>query len=491
MQISQLPVRVPLPFATSGSKNTIPTASQIGITPGAASLTDGFPPVTLTPIASGGVAPSGLDFNGIFNLITAVQQWQCAGGAFKYDAAFSTSVGGYPKGAVLLNVAGDGYWICLADNNTTNPDATDGSSANWAPVDSYGATTIPLTNANVTLTPAQFSKSIIILTGALTGNVQLTMPKLVGQWYVLNATTGVFTTSVLTASGTPVIVLQGGGAWLRGDGTNVLNDALQVGPASQSKHAMQFGQVSGVVGSTRNLFSKVDAASATKTVAADEIIVETALGGLRYCLSSFNKTGNLATVGAGGMDTGTAPASGFVAEYTIYNPNAALSATNPSLLYVSATSTVAPNVYGGANMPAGYTASALVSVWATNGSGQFVVGAQRDRSIDTAPITILNTSTLSGSLASLSISGAVPLNAITCKTAIQLGNTATSTMNLTIASSAANIGFKNVAGTVSAGFTIATSIPEIILTTPQTLFYSNANSAGTPNFFAAITGYSF
>lgn len=128
MQASQIPSKVPLPFANSGTKNAIPTASQIGVTAGAASLTDGFPPLTFTPIASGGVPPSGADFNGILNLITAVQQWQSAGGIFKYDAAFSTTIGGYPKGAVLMSTTNASTWLNMVDNNTTDPDA---GGANW------------------------------------------------------------------------------------------------------------------------------------------------------------------------------------------------------------------------------------------------------------------------------------------------------------------------------------------------------------------------
>ncbi|MDE3023124.1 MAG: hypothetical protein KGI54_14960, partial [Pseudomonadota bacterium] len=115
MQASQIPTKVPLPFANSGTKNTIPTASQIGITAGAASLTDGFPPLTFTPLAAGGVPPSGADFNGILNLITANTQWQNAGGFYPYDSAFSTAIGGYPKGAVLRNLTDDGFWLCTAD----------------------------------------------------------------------------------------------------------------------------------------------------------------------------------------------------------------------------------------------------------------------------------------------------------------------------------------------------------------------------------------
>ena len=128
MQLSNLPARIYAAFANAGTKNTIPIPSQIGITNGAASFTDGFPPLTLTPVASGGVPPFGADFNGIFNAITKIQQWQSGGGMFEYDATWSSTNGGYPLGAILVAASGAGYWVNLADNNTTNPDT---GGANW------------------------------------------------------------------------------------------------------------------------------------------------------------------------------------------------------------------------------------------------------------------------------------------------------------------------------------------------------------------------
>lgn len=129
MLASNIPAKVPLPFAASGTKNAIPTASQIGIVAGKASLTDGFPPLTFTPLAAGGVPPAGADFNGILNLITAMQQWQSAGGSFKYDSAFSTAIGGYPKGSVLAKTGNDGFWTSTVDSNATNPDT---GGAGWS-----------------------------------------------------------------------------------------------------------------------------------------------------------------------------------------------------------------------------------------------------------------------------------------------------------------------------------------------------------------------
>lgn len=149
MKATNIPSRVPLPFANSGAKNSIPTASQIGITPGAASLTDGFPPLTRTPLSAGGVPPNGKDFNGIFNIVTAVQQWQSAGGFFTFDSTFSTSVNGYPKGAVLANTAGTGLWLSLVDDNTVDPDANPNSS-NWASLNPGGDQTQTFLAANAT-----------------------------------------------------------------------------------------------------------------------------------------------------------------------------------------------------------------------------------------------------------------------------------------------------------------------------------------------------
>ena len=122
MQLSQIPTLVPLPFANSGTKNTIPTASQIGITARAASLTDGFPPLTFTPLTAGGVPPSGADFNGILNLLSANTQWENAGGFYTYNATFSTAIGGYPRNSLLAKASGVGYWLASVDNLATDPD---------------------------------------------------------------------------------------------------------------------------------------------------------------------------------------------------------------------------------------------------------------------------------------------------------------------------------------------------------------------------------
>ncbi|AVA37653.1 phage tail protein [Cupriavidus metallidurans] len=231
------------------------------------------------------------------------------------------------------------------------------------------------------------------------------------------------------------------------------------------------------------------AASATATLTADEIIVETALGGVRYCLPSFSKTINLATTGAGGMDTGSSPVSGYVALYAIYNPTTGASA----LLAKNATSAVQPNVYGGANMPAGYTASALVSVWPTNASGQLIAAVQIDRTISFSPVTILATSTQQASYTAVSAASAIPANARTCRvTQVLTAGSAGAQVNGLVA---ANTGGAGEAATISispaasAGLQVA--CPPVPIVTSQTLYYIATVSSGTFTYTIRVAEYTF
>jgi hypothetical protein len=126
---SGIPVQIGKVFASSAGggyiTNPLPVASQIGVTPGRASFTDGFPPVCFQP----GGYPWGQDFNGLLNMMTAWNQWQGAGGPIYYDSAFSSAIGGYPKQAFLSNASTPGsFWVSTVDNNTSDPDT---GGANW------------------------------------------------------------------------------------------------------------------------------------------------------------------------------------------------------------------------------------------------------------------------------------------------------------------------------------------------------------------------
>lgn len=156
MLASQTPTKTPVAFAASGSRRTIPVPSQVGTTPGAASFTTGFPPLTFLPTAAGGVPPAGVDFNGILNAITAQLRWQNAGGLFKHDADFSSAVGGYPKGALLLTAGADGLWLNTDDENTTNPDT---GGAGWVSLTQASSETAKVAYFDASAAPAGYIKA--------------------------------------------------------------------------------------------------------------------------------------------------------------------------------------------------------------------------------------------------------------------------------------------------------------------------------------------
>lgn len=133
MQQSQIPVKISTPFADSAVdptyKHQVPIASQIGITPGAASFTDGFPPVTFLDVGAGGVPPFGNDFNGLLFQMSSWLRWMMSGGAVPYDAAFQTLIGGYPLGAIVASATTvRKFWVSTTENNVTDPDA---AGAGW------------------------------------------------------------------------------------------------------------------------------------------------------------------------------------------------------------------------------------------------------------------------------------------------------------------------------------------------------------------------
>ena len=259
-------------------------------------------------------------------------------------------------------------------------------------------------------------------------------------------------------------------------------------PVLASPILTQVQQSPSVVGTVRNLSMSVTAASATASLTADEIVVESALGGNTYKLASFSKTINLATTGAGGMDTGSAPASGFVALYAIYNPTTQTAA----LLATNATSAVAPNVYGGANMPSGYTASGLVSVWPTNASSQFPMGIQIDRFHSFVTTSVLNTTSTVTTPASLSIANAVPKNARTWSGyGLSSNNTANQGSVLAVYASSTQIGLREISATSAiANSGIIATFENVPILTPQTTYYvSYPTPSGTSNGQLNITGY--
>ncbi|AOI67107.1 hypothetical protein WS51_18365 [Burkholderia territorii] len=266
-------------------------------------------------------------------------------------------------------------------------------------------------------------------------------------------------------------------------GQDAIDDGTTATLLTNLKTAVQ-AQSAAVVGQARNVAMSIAAASSTATISADELVVGTALGGQKYLLKQFSKTINLSTVGAGGMDTGAAPASGYVALYAIYNPLSGASA----LLATNATSVVAPAVYGGGNLPAGYTASALLSVWPTDSGGRLIVGFQRDRSISITSSAAITTSSNAPTQTSLSIAGIVPLNAKSISGVLHEASTAAASCTATITPGLGSIGGQNIAGALAAS-QVSECNYSIPILTPQSVYYTTNVTAGTPTFIIYISGY--
>lgn len=367
--------------------------------------------------------------------------------------------------------------------------------------------------SNQTLTGAQ-AGSIVYLTGA--GGITITLPPASsvlssGGFLLSNLTSG--TVTVAPQAGN--FIDSGATSLAPGDNLMVLSDAssswhrvfhsnMQNPNFSGQPTAVTPGQFDntnrlattafaqrasgGVVGAVRNASMYVSAASASANFTADEIVVETTLGGGFFRLAGFNKPINLTATGAGGMDTGVAPANGYVALYAIYNPSTA----SVALLATNATSSVVPSVYSGANMPNGYTASALVSVWPTNGSGQFAPGFQTDRKIGIANINVLSTSTVQASVVPLSIANAVPPNARTARGFASIGTSASSAYaTFNAASSGAPLGMQQFQAQLTNSFTMNITFDDVQMTAQQTMYYAAIVNTGTMSANIYISGYTF
>lgn len=117
-------------WAALGLKNDIPDSRKTGIPNESATYEDGFPQITMTPIALGGKAPSGKDMNGILNELSAHTVYQNQGGIYKFDSAFAEKIGGYSKGSLLINNKLDKLFISLVDKNKTDFNSQD-FSGKW------------------------------------------------------------------------------------------------------------------------------------------------------------------------------------------------------------------------------------------------------------------------------------------------------------------------------------------------------------------------
>lgn len=112
------------------------------------------------------------------------------------------------------------------------PTATDGTSTTQIATTAFVQGAVQgylnktgLTGGTITLTAVEASNVIINLAGTLTSNLIVEIPTVTRSWIVVNATTGAFTVTVKTTTGTGVTVAQGKRNLVYGNGTNI-NDAF-------------------------------------------------------------------------------------------------------------------------------------------------------------------------------------------------------------------------------------------------------------------------
>lgn len=295
---SSIPLKWYVPFANGDSGRVeLPVTTS---DPTRASQTLGFPPLTMQPPESGGVPPQGEDFNGGMNQVARVAWWVLNAGGWPYDATFATNsnINGYPNGAYLQSADFRGYWLNTADNNQINPDTI---GTNWVPGYQYGVTPVTgLTNANVTLTPAQASKRRITLAGALTGNIQIIVPTWIYDWTVINNTTGAFAITFKTAAGSGIVIPQNGAPTrVSGDGTNITQVGENIPQATNSNQAARFDQTVGRFINSQS-FAAAGTSTYTPTAGTTKVRITCIGGGASGGGAGATSTGQVACGGGGG-----------------------------------------------------------------------------------------------------------------------------------------------------------------------------------------------
>lgn len=132
MNRTDAPAKQAKPFGINGQREAILPTTPAG--DNTASYDQGFPPITMILKSAGGLPPKGQDMNQILYELSSLARWSSAGALNAYDPSFATSIGGYPKGSVLISDDGNTIYINKADSNSTNPNS---SGSGWVDLYTY------------------------------------------------------------------------------------------------------------------------------------------------------------------------------------------------------------------------------------------------------------------------------------------------------------------------------------------------------------------
>lgn len=286
---------------------------------------------------------------------------------------------------------------------------------------------------------------------------------------------------------------------------------VPVGAATAAGQATNLGQVSAMyssdLGGTKKMRANAVAAATNVVFTDDQIAVATAFGGTQYVIPNASLTLNLASVGIGGMDTGTATANSWLAVYAAVNPallNASLAAGNTyATAYAAASGVFATQdisttgtLYSGANRPAGYTATSLIGYLRVSATaGQLARTVQVGRALRWAG-AVLVSGTISSTTPIYSNSVAdVPYGTgrMLFVMAGNIGGAAQGTVNLASDLFGTGVAQLNVNAQTSSGVGVTTSTGIVDLGTARTVGVSasTTNSSFPLSLTMQSTGFEF
>lgn len=106
--------------ANPATINEIPESPRPNDEPQQATWTTGFPLVTMTYPAAGGLPPFGQDMNGVLNAISSHIAFTGSGGQYKWSSDYVAAKGGYAQGSVVQSDDGLMAYVSTIDNNAIN-----------------------------------------------------------------------------------------------------------------------------------------------------------------------------------------------------------------------------------------------------------------------------------------------------------------------------------------------------------------------------------
>lgn len=122
MNRTDAPAKQGVPFGVNGNREPIESTTPAG--DNSASYDVGFPPITMILKSAGGLPPKGQDMNQILYELSALARWFSAGALNSFDATFAASIGGYPKGSVLVGSDGTTPFMSTIEANSNDPNTT-------------------------------------------------------------------------------------------------------------------------------------------------------------------------------------------------------------------------------------------------------------------------------------------------------------------------------------------------------------------------------